>query len=904
MVPRLRRLLAILSILGVAGAAFGAEEGSSPPPGASKVEEIVLVFKTHFDIGYTGLAREVVNTYRTSMIDQALQVCDRTRALPPQHRFVWTIPGWPMVQILHPDQDAERRKRIEAAVRDGFLVWHALPVTLHTESLELEDLVRGLRFSSELSRRFGQPLPRDAKMTDVPSHVWILPTVLRHAGVDFLHIGCNSASASPELPRLFWWEGPDGSRVLTMYEPSGYGSGLVPPQDWPYRVWLGLIHTGDNAGPPRPEEVQELLRRAAKELPQVQVRIGRLSDFADAILRQAPELPVVRADMPDTWIHGILSMPQATALARTIRPRIFAMEYLGTLLDLWRLGQPGLAEAVAEAYEGSLMYGEHTWGLSTPLDRRLYGQEWQQEYEAGKYARFEESWNEHAAWIYKTQRIVEQGIRSQMEVLARSINYGGPRIVVFNPLPWERDDVVEAIISPADWPRPFPSLLKNVVSGALSPAEWQGDRVRFVARSLPGLGYATFVPAEGSPERTDLSVDPIGAVMENRYFRITLDPARGVILSVVDKRTGREWVDSTSRFGFGQFLYERFDEQRNQDYLKSYCKHIPPWWGHFTRIGLPPASQVPYQAITLRGFETRWKVSPVAVSAQMVTGPVPGLAHRIGLSVRLYSEQPYVELEWEIEGKRPDPWPEAGWLCLPLAIRPAQFRLGRLGCAINPATQVVRGSNQDMFCLSTGMMVIDSALRGIGLCPIHSPLASLGEPGIWRYTREFGVREPVVWINLFNNAWGTNFAQWIGGDWCSGVRLWAAETGDLERDLIIPGWETRSRAIAWAMRADGGPLPVQYSGIEMSCRGVLVTAFGPNPDGEGILLRVWEQAGKERTCRVQLPETLQVSEVWPSDLRGRPQAAAVPVVQGRFEINLPPYAPRSLLIVPEKTPRP
>jgi hypothetical protein len=41
--------------------------------------------------------------------------------------------------------------------------------------------------------------------------------MLKHAGVEFFHIGCNEGVASPDLPRLFWWEGPDGSRVLTMY---------------------------------------------------------------------------------------------------------------------------------------------------------------------------------------------------------------------------------------------------------------------------------------------------------------------------------------------------------------------------------------------------------------------------------------------------------------------------------------------------------------------------------------------------------------------------------------------------------------------------------------------------------------------------------------------------------------
>jgi hypothetical protein len=133
------------------------------------VEEVVVVFKTHFDIGYTDLARNVVAKYRTTMIDNALAVCDDAKSMPPEHRFVWTLSGWPMAQVLWPGQTPERRGRIEEAIRDGRLVWHALPATLHTESLDLEDLVRGLGFSSRLSRRFGMPLPRDAKMTEVPA---------------------------------------------------------------------------------------------------------------------------------------------------------------------------------------------------------------------------------------------------------------------------------------------------------------------------------------------------------------------------------------------------------------------------------------------------------------------------------------------------------------------------------------------------------------------------------------------------------------------------------------------------------------------------------------------------------------------------------------------------------------
>ncbi len=198
--------------------------GTAITAGAA-VEEVVVVFKTHFDIGYTDLARNVVARYRTSMIDNALAVCDGAKAMPAEHRFVWTLSGWPMQQVLWPGQTPERRERVGQAIRDGRLVWHALPASLHTESLDLEDLVRGMVFSSRLSREFGMPLPCDAKMTDVPAHTWVLPTILEHAGVRFMHIGCNGGSATVDVPPLFWWEGPDGSRVLTMYS-GDYGTGL------------------------------------------------------------------------------------------------------------------------------------------------------------------------------------------------------------------------------------------------------------------------------------------------------------------------------------------------------------------------------------------------------------------------------------------------------------------------------------------------------------------------------------------------------------------------------------------------------------------------------------------------------------------------------------------------------
>ncbi|MHB9066905.1 MAG: hypothetical protein ACYC4B_24240, partial [Pirellulaceae bacterium] len=135
--PRCQRLLAscltlacLLLLLAMADTPRGlhAAEGTVP------LEQVILVFKTHFDIGYTDMAKNVVERYRTTMMDQALEVCDRNRDLPPELQFAWTLPGWPMSQIMADwaGQTAERRDRIEQALKEGRFVVHGLPFTTHT----------------------------------------------------------------------------------------------------------------------------------------------------------------------------------------------------------------------------------------------------------------------------------------------------------------------------------------------------------------------------------------------------------------------------------------------------------------------------------------------------------------------------------------------------------------------------------------------------------------------------------------------------------------------------------------------------------------------------------------------------------------------------------------------------
>ncbi len=957
---------------------------------SAEVREVVVTFKTHFDIGYTDLAGNVVQRYRTTMIDQALKVVEQNRDLPPQQQFVWTIPGWPMSKILEdwPGQTPERKQQIMQAFKDGRFVVHALPFTLHTELLEPEDLVRGLGFASRLSREAGLALPRDAKMTDVPCHSWILPTLLKHAGVDFLHLGCNAASSSPEVPPLFWWEGPDGSRLLTMYSASGYGTGLVPPQNWPYRTWLALQHTGDNHGPPTPAEVQKLLTEAAQKLPGVKVRIGRLSDFADAILAEEADIPVVRGDMPDTWIHGPMCDPAGAQIARNVRPALGYAESLNTLLGIWSGNAPAgshpqaaleaATHSVAEARENSLLYGEHTWGGAlywvTKYGKDVqwsYGDAWKAERAAGRFKKLEASWAEHTAYIDKTRALTMPILENAMRTLAQSAGPEGRRIVVFNPLPWPRDGLVRVKSAGKI------SSLQPADGGPAVPVVTEGDEICFVAHGIPALGYRTFVPAEAVPWRgrpalasrghpglassghepsgvgepqgqdaratekqgqdglatDDLRSDMKTGVIENECFKVTLDPARGGIRSVMDKRTKRELVNQSSSYTLGQYLYERFDANQVAAYTKAYVKNRSDWAvAELGKPAMPPASQVPYRATSPRYDGILFAGSPVSITATMHSTPTAGVSHGVTTKAILYAGEPYLDLEVTLRDKPADDWPEAGWICLPVNVEKPQFRLGRLGGIADPARDFVRGSNHDLQAVNTGVTISDTEGRGVGLCPLDSPLVSLDRPGLFRYSPDFVPRRPVIFVNLFNNQWTTNFRLWNEGTWTMRVRLWAFDRFDAQTSLITPSLEARYPLLARGegvgsqtqntafgvpvpplhpakapssgtkeqgqdgLATKAGTLPAAQRGLELSARGTLVTAFGPNPDGPGTLLRLWEHAGGRGPCAVRLPAGLDVKEVQPVNLRGAPLGPPLTVEKGVFTANLTAFAPASFII--------
>jgi alpha-mannosidase len=850
------------------------------------LEEVIIVYKSHFDIGYTRLASEVIHGYRTKTIEQALDVVDKNKNLPIDQQFIWTIPGWPMKKILEPwpGQTPERQQRVREAFKKGRFSVHALPFTMQTEMMEPEGMVRGLGYASQLARDAGKPLPTAAKMTDVPSHSQFTPTLLKHAGVNFLHLGCNPGSAPPQVPFLFWWQGPDGSRLLTMYSAT-YGNGLLPPPDWKYKTWIAMIMGSDNKPPPSPEKVRAHIKELSAKLPGVKIRIGSLSDFGDRMMKEdLSNLPVINKDMPDSWIHGPMCNPDGVILTRRAVPDLFTAESLHTLLGNWQVVAPNPTQALSDGYENSILYYEHTWGGAVDwigkyasaknyigqMSNWYYGDKWKADLKTNKYDRHLASWEEHTDYARNASKFASESLNDAMQALAKAVDTNGSRTVIFNPLPWKRDAIVNG------------ALVKNIPAG----------------------GYVTLSGKQNPPTSASTPIKS-GNTHENQHFKITLDPARGAIRSLVDKRNGRELVDASAEHGFGQYLHEKFSADEIAGYCKAYIRgeqteeDLYEYGWAYAQIGkpnLPPSSEIPYRALTTSNCTVTQTNQGNSTTLEMrATQSEKGVNYPVSTRILLHDDAPYIDLELTIE-KPADIWPEAGWICLPFKIDSPRFRVGRNGFIMDPAHDIVPGANRYMYAVGTGVAIFDQHGWGVGICAPDTPLLSLGKPGCWKFDHTYVPEKPTAYFNLFNNQWTTNYRFWNEGKWTYRFRIWSFDHYDAATALITPSIEMRYPVQTATVDAPAGKLPTQQSGLRVSRSGTIVTALGKNPDGKGTLLRVWEQAGVSGMINVVLPKTMKETTITPVNLRGEVIGKTRKLRSNNLEFNLGAYAPGSFIL--------
>lgn len=339
-------------------------------------KEVLVIFKTHLDVGFTGYAKDIIDTYLNKFIPNAIKVGYELKNTDTP--FIWTVGSWMIWKALKEDKTGD----VEKAVRDGILNWHGLPFTTHTELLNATLFNFGLDISCELDKRFGRKTIA-AKMTDVPGHTRGMIPLMKKRNIGFLHIGVNPATPVPPVPPLFRWKNGDDS-VVVMYE-DGYGC----TKEFDDFV-LCFAHTHDNNGPQSKDEIIEVYNRIQERFPNYVIKAATLNDVAERI-EMIKDIPVVEQEIGDTWIHGAATDPQKLSRYRNI---------------LRFIEKNGIHDETLR--ENLLLVPEHTWGMDVKKffrDDKHYTHLQMDECTEERKT-IEKSWAEQRDYVFAAEKIL------------------------------------------------------------------------------------------------------------------------------------------------------------------------------------------------------------------------------------------------------------------------------------------------------------------------------------------------------------------------------------------------------------------------------------------------------------------------------------------------------------------
>lgn len=313
------------------------------------VKKVYVIFKTHFDLGYTELSSAVEQRYVKNFIPKAVHLAEQLRAEGGKARYVWTTGTW-LIDAYLRQATVQEAQKLEEAIEKGDIVWNAAPYTIQSESAS-KDLFEGmLKLSERLDAKYGKKTLA-AKMTDVPGHTRSIISPLYDAGIRFLHIGVNNCSAIPVVPYLCRWRNTDGKEIILMYQ-SDYGTESILPDG---QTVLSFNFTGDNNGPHTAEQVKAIFAGLQQRYPQAELITTSLNDVAKEVQKMSGQLPVLTSEIGDTWIFGYASAPLAMARYRALM-RLYS-EWLQT-------GKLDRKSDTAVNFAVSLgLFAEHTWGI-------------------------------------------------------------------------------------------------------------------------------------------------------------------------------------------------------------------------------------------------------------------------------------------------------------------------------------------------------------------------------------------------------------------------------------------------------------------------------------------------------------------------------------------------------------
>ena len=563
------------------------------------IRSIYLIHHTHFDIGFTDLAGEVIHQ-QVGYLSDAVRLCEAD----PEYR--WTIESGSLLRLWLASQNEKNQDRILKFLRSGQMELGGFDMQMLTETASFSELYANVFRPAQLGKKYGFPV-ECAILDDIGGFCGELPRMMNEAGLRYLICGVGACQAElpwAKLPHLFYLTSRSGGKILvwnlgidrteksceSMYPYSVYGLGAAFLGYWGMQEFLGrkdsgitprLTDGGNKENPKSTEEAfQILLRRLEKEkYPYEELLLqyggdnrGPSPDLAELVrkLNASGKFPEIRFTAPSVFMHAMEEKYSAEIPVLSgflTDPWNLRMNSVPSALKRFRAAQrkyeylrlKGITDPVVQ--ENLLLCSEHTFGLNN------WG--WQTAAAEKKngihdlvFDRVRQSWADkfhYAETAYQRCLALEQKYISgadEAETGAVIITNTSPHTVSGNAELYlgSSAPVLNGLRYPDGKKVPFQKIGLN--------------RYMLEVNNVPALGKVRLIPEFS--EEYERTFNPVREMVPNEIktnFHTCRLSADGTVLSVSDKN-GMRFTDGT----FGDFEME---ELHDIDQVNEHCNLLP-----------------------------------------------------------------------------------------------------------------------------------------------------------------------------------------------------------------------------------------------------------------------------------------------------------------------------------------
>lgn len=826
----------------------------------AKIREIWCMCHSHLDIGYTH-PQPMLLELQGDFLEQAIVLCERTKDYPPESQFRWTCEATYPVMKWMEHAEPEKKEKFRQLVSENRISVAALPMHT-TPAATLGKMVTMARDMELVREKTGAALDF-AINHDVNGQPWTMASVLADSHVDFYITGINIHFGGIPFPRpaAFWWETPDGKRILT-YEGEHYSlfsqflftcekntakmhEGLceyaqrLEKQGHPWEIAF-LTATNppmfDNNCPDW--DLPDMIRQYNEEGHEYKIRMVSPEMLREYLMSKGEALPVYRGDWNDYWNFGSGSAAREGKVNRLAQRTLESADVLACLNGKEDSRSAAIRK---EAELKSLIYDEHTWGASQAISAP-HDYESQSQY-VHKIKLAYEAADLSAYLLAKEIENLEDNPYQVQELEG---------ISVINPTGVTQE--IELNV-PVSWMKKERQLSGVRAKRYLSYVPEMEEKPYYAHEERKFFGYAKVPPysyrvipfadldkysADGEREK----ITREEGVLETPYYRVHFSEVTGRIQQIYSKTQNRDILDESSPWTFFELVRETVDPRFHKENRRSIfprdvdvCnRSISQWQKDWKARHCGAEAVCCWNVEVLDGRAVlSWKTE------------MPGTKW-VEQSMTLYSNREEMDLKIKLH-KLPVEKPEALYLTFPLKLD-AGWR-----CVYNTAGQYVALDEEqlghgcrDWVSVDNGAVLFDSKVC-YGLAASEAPLLQIGDFNFGRENNEIARNEnPLLLAWPLNNYWDTNFVAAQCDVMEFSYRFYCKEVFD-RTEMYQEFLREEKRGLIGAVAS------VKEKGktlIQASEEGVISRVYPAKEKGTWIL-QMKNQEKEEKTLDVQIP---------------------------------------------------